>query len=149
MEKRQDLILGLIFVSLGIAAAWKATDYSGASGHYPMVLGLILALLGGTVAVKAVRTRTYRPRGLIEAPEKMIAAALISVIYVAAIVPFGFYTASFLLMLAMPIALGFRQAVYALIVALVFMTAVYLIFSVLLEKPLPREAILSLLATGG
>lgn len=149
MEKRQDIVLGLIFAGIGIAAAWMATDYTGASGIYPMILGLILTLLGGAVAVKAVRARTDQTRPLIDAPSKMITAAVVATVYVAVVVPFGFYTASFLLMLAMPLALGFRQIVYALIVAAVFMTVVYLVFSVLLEKPLPREAILSLLAAGG
>jgi len=149
MEKRQDIVLGLVFVSLGIAAAWMATDYSGASGTYPMVLALILTLLGGAVAVKAVRSGSRETRALIEAPSQMVTAAVIATIYVATVVPFGFYTASFLLMLAMPLALGLRQVVYALVVTAVFMTGVYLVFSVLLEKPLPREAVLSLLEAGG
>jgi hypothetical protein len=52
-------------------------------------------------------------------------------------------------MLTMPLALGFRQVRPALIVAVTFMTIVYLVFSVLLEKPLPREALQSLLVGGG
>ena len=79
----------------------------------------------------------------------MITAVIVATIYVAAVVPFGFYTASLLMMLAMPLALGFRQIVYAGGVAAVFMGLVYMVFSVLLEKPLPREAILTLFATGG
>lgn len=148
MEKRQDIVLGLLLAGLGIAAAWKATDYTGASGTYPMVLGLILALLGGAVTVKAVRSGRNEARALIDAPAQMVIAAVIATIYVALVVPLGFYTASFLLMLALPLALGFRQAVYALVVALVFMALIYLVFSVLLEKPLPREALLSFFAAG-
>ena len=49
MEKRQDIATGLLFIGIGIAAAWMATEYRGASGNYPMALGLILTLLGGTV----------------------------------------------------------------------------------------------------
>ena len=55
MRKRQDIVLGLFFVALGLAAATMATEYAGASGRYPMVLGLILALLGGTVTFRALR----------------------------------------------------------------------------------------------
>ncbi|MEM5543665.1 tripartite tricarboxylate transporter TctB family protein [Sulfitobacter sp. AS92] len=148
MEKRQDIVLGLLFAGLGIAAAWKATDYTGASGNYPMVLGLILALLGGAVTVKALRSGRNEPRALISAPTQMFIAAVLSTIYVALVVPLGFYTASFLLMLALPVALGFRQGIYALIVALVFMILIYLVFSLLLEKPLPREALLFIFAPG-
>lgn len=149
MEQRQDIVLGLVFVGLGIAAAWMATSYNGAGGTYPMVLGIILTLLGGTVALRAVRAGSTAERTLIDAPSKMITAVIIAVIYVALVVPLGFYSSSFLLMLVLPIALGFRQGVYALIVALVFMVIVFLVFSVLLEKPLPREALAPLLGFGG
>ncbi|MBU2936560.1 MULTISPECIES: tripartite tricarboxylate transporter TctB family protein [Pacificibacter] len=148
MERRQDIALGLIFVGLGIAAAWMATSYSGAGGTYPMVLGVILTLLGGTVALRAVRKGANKARLLVDAPVKMITAVVIAAIYVTLVVPLGFYTSSFLLMLALPIALGFRQGIYALIVALVFMTVVYLVFSVLLEKPLPSEALAPLFGLG-
>ncbi|ASM72026.1 MULTISPECIES: tripartite tricarboxylate transporter TctB family protein [Roseobacteraceae] len=148
MEKRQDIVLGLIFVSIGIFAAWMATNYKGASGIYPMVLGLVLTLLGATVAIKALRQPTNQPRTLIDVPAKLVTAALVATIYVALVMPLGFYTASFLLVLTMPLALGFRRLAYALVVALVFMPVVFLVFSVLLEKPLPREVILSLIAVG-
>ena len=114
-----------------------------------MVLGLVLTLLGGAVAVKAARSPRNEVRPLVDAPSKMFTAALVATIYVALVVPFGFYTASILLMLVMPLALGFRQIGYAAVVAAVFMSLVYLVFSVLLEKPLPREAILTFISTGG
>ena len=149
MEQRQDIVLGLVFVGLGIAAAWMATSFNGAGGTYPMVLGIILTLLGGTVALKAVRSGTTTQRTLIEAPSKMITAVAIAVVYVALVVPLGFYSSSILLMLALPVALGFRQWVYGLVVALVFMLIVFLVFSILLEKPLPREALAPLFGFGG
>ncbi|MCR9087285.1 MAG: tripartite tricarboxylate transporter TctB family protein [Rhodobacteraceae bacterium] len=149
MERRQDIVLGAVFTALGIAAAWMATSYSGAGGLYPMVLGVILTLLGAVVAARAIRSGADKERVLIGAPVKMVTAIAAGALYVALVVPLGFYTASFLLMLFLPIALGFRQGLYALIVAVVFMGLVYLVFSVLLEKPLPREALVSLFGTGG
>lgn len=148
MEMRQDIALGLTFAGIGIMAAWMATRYSGASGIYPMALGLILMLIGATVAGRAIRSGTRQRRRLVDAPAKMMTAAVIAIIYVAVVVPLGFYTASFLLMLSLPLALGFRRGLYALTVAVVFMMIVYLVFSVLLEKPLPHEALLALFATG-
>jgi hypothetical protein len=53
--------------------------------------------------------------------------------------PLGFFTASVLLMLVMPVVLGFRQPVYLVLMALVFMALVWVVFSVVLEKPLPPE----------
>ena len=149
MEKRQDIVLGLIFVSIGTFAAWMATNYKGASGMYPTVLGLVLTLLGATVAIRGLRQPNDQPRSLIDAPAKLVTAVVVATIYVALVMPLGFYTASFLLVLAMPLALGFRRVVYALTVAAVFISLVYLVFSILLEKPLPRELILSFIAVGG
>jgi len=149
MEQRQDIAVGLIFIGLGIAAAWMATSYSGAGGTYPMVLGILLTLLGGIVAVRALRAGSTATRVLIEGPVKMITAVGAGVIYVALVVPLGFYTSSTLLMLALPFALGFRQGLYALIVTIIFMAAVFLVFSILLEKPLPREALAPLFGFGG
>jgi hypothetical protein len=149
METRQDILLGLIFISLGLAAAWMARDYAGASGTYPLVLGLVLTLLGGTVALKAVRSGSTRVRILMDAPAQLMTAVVIATLYVAAIVPLGFYTASFLLMLAMPLALGFRRGLHALVTAAVFIAIVYMVFSVLLNRPLPRDMILTLLDAAG
>ncbi len=165
MRKRQDIVLGLFFVALGLAAATMATEYAGASGRYPMVLGLILALLGGTVTFRALRPVSApaspgasvsssdapgaAPRPLLDAPRQMITAAIIATLYVALVVPLGFFTASALLMLAMPFALGFPRWGYSVSVAAVFLTLVYLVFTLLLKKPLPHEAILTLLSAGG
>jgi hypothetical protein len=149
LERQQDIALGAIFMALGLAAAHGATAYSGASGNYPMVLGLLLALTGLIVAVRAIRSQTKADRVLIDAPVKLYTAIAVGVAYVALVVPLGFYTASFLLMLALPLALGFRRLVYALIVGAVFTALVYLVFSVLLERPLPRELIFSVLGSGG
>lgn len=135
-------------MALGIAAAWGATTYQGAGGIYPLVLGLLLAVLGTIVALRAVLSRNSAERILIEAPVKLWTAVAAVALYVALVVPLGFYTASLLLMLAMPFALGFRRFAYALTVAVIFVAIVYGVFSVLLEKPLPREAIVRLIDGG-
>lgn len=139
MEQRQDIVLGVTFMGIGVFAAWIATSYNGAGGTYPMVLGIILTLFGMAVAAKALRARSSQERVLVPAPIKMVTTVAAAVLYMVLVVQLGFYTSSFLLMLALPIALGFRQWIYALIVAGVFISVVYLVFSVLLEKPLPRE----------
>jgi len=149
MERQQDIVLGAIFVALGLAAAWGATAYTGASGNYPLVLGLLLALTGALVAFKAIRSSDSTERELINAPGKLFTAIGVGVVYVALVVPLGFFTSSFLLMLALPFALGFQRHVYSLIVGAIFTAIVYLVFSVFLERPLPREAILTLLGSGG
>lgn len=139
MEKRQDLTLGLLFAAVGLAAAWMAGSYSGAGGTYPMVLGLTLTFLGAIIALRAARRSSDLRRRLTDAPLNLIIALLIATAYVALVVPLGFFTASVLLMLAMPAALGFRQPIYLAVMAAVFIAIVWVVFSVVLEKPLPAE----------
>ena len=55
LERRQDIALGLVFLALGLIAAFMARDWRGASGTYPMVLGLVLAGCGLGVAGRALR----------------------------------------------------------------------------------------------
>ena len=149
MERQQDIVLGVIFLVFGLAAAWGATSYSGASGVYPLVLGLLLALTGATVAFKAMRTTVSVERVLIDAPIKLYTAITIGVIYVALVVPLGFYTSSFLLMLGLPFSLGFRRLFFALTVAAIFISIVFFVFSILLERPLPSEALFASFGLGG
>ena len=137
--------LGAIFMALGLSASWGATEYSGAGGNYPLVLGLLLALLGGGVAARAMFMKSNTARELVDAPDKLIITIVVSAIYVALVVILGFYTASLVLMLALPFSLGFRRLRYMLTVAVIFVVIVFLVFSVLLEKPLPREWLLTVL----
>lgn len=113
-----------------------------------MVLGLLLALLGGVVAARSLRQNSKKKRVLIDAPFKLFATISIGVVYVALVVPLGFYTASFLVMLVLPVTLGFRRVPYALVVGAIFIGIVYVVFSVLLEKPLPREWFLTAFRSG-
>lgn len=144
MERQQDIGLGAIFIALGLWAAWGTTAYTGASGNYPMVLGLLLAFAGGIVAFRAIRFDTKTERILMDAPVKLLTAIGIGVVYIALVVPIGFYTSSFFLMLVLPFALGFRRLFYALSVGAIFTGIVYGVFSVFLERPLPRELVISL-----
>lgn len=139
MERSQDIILGLLFTGVGAAVAILASSYSGASGLYPLVLGALMALIGAVVAIKAYVRGHQTIRVLAPAPGKLLLSALVCVVYVFLVVPLGFYTASVLLMLLMPVLLGFRQPIFLCLMAVGFIGLIYVLFSVVLEKPLPAE----------
>jgi hypothetical protein len=143
MEHRQDTALGLLFASIGIAATWQASAYSGATGIYPMVLGLVLLVLGLLLAGRALRKLALdlapKRRQLLLAPLNMAIATIVFSTYLALIVPLGFYTASVLLMLFLPAVLGFRQPLYLAVMAVVFIFVLLVVFTLVLEKPLPAE----------
>lgn len=139
MERRQDLVLGALFAVLGISAALKAAKYSGATGTYPMILGLVMAALGVIVAGKAWLRGRCTARPLTEHKGRAALTVALAAVYVALVPLLGFYTASALVVIVLPTALGFRQPFYLALAALIFTLVVWAVFSVLLEKPLPDE----------
>ncbi|MBU3739546.1 MAG: tripartite tricarboxylate transporter TctB family protein [Rhodoferax sp.] len=64
IKSQKDFFSGLMFMVVGIAFAWGATKYTigtGARmgpGYFPLMLGVLLALLGGVIAFKALVVET-------------------------------------------------------------------------------------------
>jgi len=60
IKSQRDFWSGLMFVVVGVAFAWGATEYSFGSsarpgpGYFPFGLGILLALLGSLVLFKAL-----------------------------------------------------------------------------------------------
>ena len=60
IKSQRDFVSGVMFVAVGLAFAWGATEYSFGSsarpgaGYFPFGLGLILAVLGALVTFKAL-----------------------------------------------------------------------------------------------
>ncbi len=60
IKSERDFWSGLMFIVVGIAFAWGATNYSFGSsarpgpGYFPFGLGILMAILGGAVLFKAL-----------------------------------------------------------------------------------------------
>jgi hypothetical protein len=60
IKSQKDFYSGLLFMAIGVAFAWGATSYrigrsaSMGPGFFPLVLGLLLALLGLVITVRAL-----------------------------------------------------------------------------------------------
>lgn len=60
IKSQRDFVSGLLFLVVGVAFAWGATEYSFGSsarpgpGYFPFGLGIVLAILGGLVLFKAL-----------------------------------------------------------------------------------------------
>jgi hypothetical protein len=81
IKSQKDFFAGLMFTAVGVAFAWGATTYNigqGARmgpGYFPLVLGILLAVLGGIVTFTALVVETedgepvgrfaWRPLGFI------------------------------------------------------------------------------------
>lgn len=64
IKSQKDFFAGLLFMAIGIAFAWGATTYTigdGARmgpGYFPLVLGIVLAIIGAVVVVQALVVET-------------------------------------------------------------------------------------------
>jgi hypothetical protein len=64
IKSQKDFFAGLMFMSVGVAFAWGATNYpigDGARmgpGYFPLVLGVLLAILGGLITFQALVLET-------------------------------------------------------------------------------------------
>ena len=60
IKSQRDFLSGLMFLDVGMAFAWGATEYafgtsaSPGPGYFPFGLGLLLAVLGGLMLFKAL-----------------------------------------------------------------------------------------------
>lgn len=64
IKSQRDFWSGLMFIGIGLAFAWGATNYSFGSsarpgpGYFPFGLGILMAVLGGMVLFKALTIET-------------------------------------------------------------------------------------------
>lgn len=64
MKSQKDFFSGLMFMVVGVAFGWGATNYTigdGARmgpGYFPLVLGVILSVLGAAITFKALVVET-------------------------------------------------------------------------------------------
>lgn len=65
IKSRRDFVAGLLFIVAGVAFAWGATGLSlGSSarpgpGYFPLVLGILLAVIGVLVTFKALTIEAH------------------------------------------------------------------------------------------
>ncbi len=64
IKSQKDFFSGLMFMSLGAAFAWGATKYSVGTGarmgpgYFPLMLGVLLAVLGSVITFKSLVVET-------------------------------------------------------------------------------------------
>lgn len=64
IKSQKDFFSGLMFMAVGVAFAWGATTYTVGTGarmgpgYFPLVLGILLAVLGGVLAFKSLVVET-------------------------------------------------------------------------------------------
>ncbi len=64
IKSQKDFFSGLLFMAVGVAFAWGATNYNVGTGarmgpgYFPLILGILMAVLGGVITFKALVVET-------------------------------------------------------------------------------------------
>ena len=64
IKSQKDFFAGLMFMGVGVAFAWGATTYNVGTGarmgpgYFPLMLGVLLAFIGGVITFKALVVET-------------------------------------------------------------------------------------------
>lgn len=64
IKSQKDFFAGLMFMGVGVAFAWGATTYNVGNGarmgpgYFPLMLGVLLALIGAVITFKALVVET-------------------------------------------------------------------------------------------
>ena len=64
IKSQKDFFSGLLFIAVGVAFAWGATNYNigtGARmgpGYFPLILGICMAILGGVIMFESLVVET-------------------------------------------------------------------------------------------
>ena len=103
IKSQKDFWSGLMFVVVGIAFAWGATEYSFGSsarpgpGYFPFGLGVIMAALGGIITFKALVIEVEGGDPIGPWPLKQL------FIILGAVILFGFAVPTLGLLVALPL----------------------------------------------
>ncbi|MHA6688079.1 tripartite tricarboxylate transporter TctB family protein [Mesorhizobium sp. A556] len=142
IKSQVDFLAGLMFTILGVAFTLLSLRYrlgsagSMGPGYFPMVLGLLLAVLGLIVLAAsttgeeedALETINLRPVGLVTGAVALFGTFL---------VPLGLLVSSFMLIVLSALASKEFHWRYAVLTAIVMIVACYLMFVVGLGLPMP------------
>lgn len=152
IKSQKDFFSGLLFMAMGIAFAWGASAYAvddGASmgpGYFPLMLGVLMAMLGAIITFKALVVETrdgdkigswaWRPLFFIIAGNLvfgLLLGGLPSIKFPA----FGLIAAIYALTLISAMAGEEFKLKEVLVLATVLATMSYLTFIVLLKLQFP------------
>lgn len=148
-----DLWTGLVFCLLGIAITLQARGFHVPAGAasprlFPMIVGVTMALLGGAIALRGLRTAgTFQLPVWMRSPQRLALVAWLpgSIILFALLAPrFGTIAVAVPLMVIHGLLYGLSP-VKALLTGVIGATALALFFTHLLGVPLPYGLIEELL----
>jgi hypothetical protein len=152
IKSQKDFFSGLMFMGVGVAFAWGATTYTVGSGarmgpgYFPLMLGILMAVLGGIITFKALVTETiggdkigkwaWKPLFFI-IMSNLLFGALLGGLPSIGLPPFGLIAAIYVLVVVSAMAGDQFKLVPVLGLATILAIGSYLAFIMLLKLQMP------------
>lgn len=134
--------LGFATVLLAVAGLCFATagHYPGASGTYPKVLSVLLGCGAVLMLLRAWRQTGDDSRAplVVNLGRCLLGFATLA-LYILAIDLLGYILPSFVLVVSLPLLLGYRDLRLAFMAAIGGLSFILLVFAVILERPMPAD----------
>jgi len=143
-----ELICALLVSGLCIAGFVEATKYMGPSGYLPkavMLLALFLSLIWALQSVLWLRKSESESTADSASLSRIAVFTGASLAYVVTIPFIGYFTTTLVFIPAVSSALGYRKLRILLGAPLIFVLALYILFSLILQVQLPDEPLLQLI----
>ncbi len=125
--------------SLRVGIAWA--EDGPKAGYFPFIIGLILILAGGSIAVRTMLSWSKQPGSVFvtrAALRPVFSMLLPTIVYVAAIYLVGIYVASMIYIAGFMLWQGKFRWPVALVTAVAVPVALFLLFEVWFLVPLPK-----------
>jgi hypothetical protein len=140
-QNKQDVLAGLVFLSIALAGLWIARNYAIGTpgrmgkGFMPVVLCIVLGGLGVATIVRGFMSRTAEKVIIAWRPLALVVAGF--AIFGLSLNTFGFVLASAAMLAIASFALPRRHLLETAVTAAVLITGCALLFVVALKLPIP------------
>ena len=137
----KDTISAIVIFLFSLAAFILAKDFGGGADLFPRGTAAIMMIVSAIIFLRAVFWPRLIPEGM-PRMERSDAwrtgiSVVLTILYVALLVPVGFITASIVYIVAISYILGLRNHMAICLTAVIFVGLLYYLFVVVFHTPLP------------
>ncbi|QRM35154.1 tripartite tricarboxylate transporter TctB family protein [Microvirga sp. VF16] len=145
-QRQGDIGFAAVLLAVAGWCFFESGNFPGASGTYPRVLSIMLAVGAALVILRALGrpAAADEPRLFIH-PGRFLLAVAAMIAYVGAVAVVGYILPSIALGLGLPLLLGYRGFSLTVPVTLGTLAFIVLVFFVILARPLPADVLDSFL----
>ncbi|GAB4391522.1 MAG: hypothetical protein Tsb0032_03650 [Kiloniellaceae bacterium] len=143
----RDMVAAIGLLALAVAGWWQTASLPSDAAMFPRLALSALAVLALVYLVRSLlrARRAQATKPLFKNAGRFVLAFALIAIYVAVFPRIGFFTATLVFIPVFVMAMGMRRAPLIAIATLAYTVVTYVLFVVLLNRPLPDDLIIGLM----